>query len=307
MGERFSYSKIDTFAQCGFRYKLRYLDKHFVDTSGLATELGTAIHETEETIANTIKAKEPIDYINLKNNLILKSIELEHKYSDAFFTEDKSGRTSQDKIYEYLSSGIYRLDNFLMANNHLEVVDTEKEFEYILPGTDTVFHGFIDRIFYDLRKDKYIVQDIKTYAVPIDAKNLAVPLQFVVYTHAMRELYGASPEEIQCEYDLPFCNLTQKAGGTDFIVEGTQKLKDLLTSIENQNFVPNPTPLCHWCEFCPTNPNQSPEAKNLCPYHSLWTRENKTHTVASKWAGMDQHELVLFEYIKCQNPEPNVV
>ena len=108
MGERFSYSKIDTFAQCGFRYKLRYLDKHFVDTSGLATELGTAIHETEETIANTIKAKEPIDYTNLKNNLILKSIELEHKYSDTFFTEDKSGRTSRDKIYEYLSSGIYR-------------------------------------------------------------------------------------------------------------------------------------------------------------------------------------------------------
>jgi len=301
MGERFSYSKIDTYSQCGFRYKLRYVDKHFVDTGGLATELGTAIHETEETIANAIKAGEPINYIALKNNLILKAMELEYKYKESFGQEDKSGRTCKEKIYEYLTSGIYRLDNFLMANGHLKVVDTEKEFEFILPGTDVTFHGFIDRILYNIRTDKYIVQDIKTYAVPVEKKNLAVPLQFVVYTHAMKELYGVEIDNIECQYDLPFCNLTQDAGAEGFMHEGTQKLQNLLTAINEQDFAPKPTPLCHWCEFCPTNPNQSPEAKNLCPYHSLWTRENKTQQVASHWAGLENHELVLFEYIKCQN------
>lgn len=301
MGERFSYSKIDTYSQCGFRYKLRYVDKHFVDTGGLATELGTAIHETEETIANAIKADESINYIALKNNLILKAMELEYKYKESFSQEDKSGRTCKEKIYEYLASGIYRLDNFLMANGHLKVVDTEKEFEFILPGTDVAFHGFIDRILYNTRTDKYIVQDIKTYAVPVEKKNLAVPLQFVVYTHAMKGLYGAEMDNIECQYDLPFCNLTQDAGTEGFIYEGTQKLQNLLTAINEQDFAPKPTPLCHWCEFCPTNPNQSPEAKNLCPYHSLWTRENKTQQVASHWAGLENHELVLFEYIKCQN------
>lgn len=301
MGEKFSYSKIDTYSQCGFRYKLRYVDKHFVDTGGLATELGTAIHETEETIANAIKAGESINYIALKNNLILKAMELEYKYKESFSQEDKSGRTCKEKIYEYLTSGIYRLDNFLMANGHLKVVDTEKEFEFILPGTDVTFHGFIDRILYNTRTDKYIVQDIKTYAVPVENKNLAVPLQFVVYTHAMKELYGVEIDNIECQYDLPFCNLTQDAGAEGFMHDGTQKLQNLLIAINEQDFAPKPTPLCHWCEFCPTNPNQSPEAKNLCPYHSLWTRENKTQQVASHWAGLENHELVLFEYIKCQN------
>ena len=84
-------------------------------------------------------------------------------------------------------------------------------------------------------------------------------------------------------------------------LEHQQKLQNLLTAINEQDFAPKPTPLCHWCEFCPTNPNQAPEAKNLCPYHSLWTRENKTQQVASHWAGLENHELVLFEYIKCQN------
>lgn len=301
MNERFSYSKIDTYAQCGFRYKLRYVDKHFVDTGGLATELGTAIHETEEAIANAIKAGEQINYIALKNNLILKAMELEYKYKDTFIQEDKSGRTCKEKIYEYLTSGIYRLDNFLMANGHFKVVDTEKEFEFILPGTDVTFHGFIDRILYNTKTNRYIVQDIKTYAVPVEKKNLSVPLQFVVYTHAMKYLYGAERDNIECQYDLPFCNVTQDAGTESFMSEGTQKLQNLLTAINEQDFAPKPTPLCHWCEFCPTNPNQLYEAKNLCPYHSLWTRENKTTQVASHWAGLENHELVLFEYIKCQN------
>jgi RecB family exonuclease len=301
MADRFSYSRIDTYSQCGFRYKLRYEDKHYVSSDGLPTELGTAIHETEEAIANAIKAGEPINYIPLKNKLILAGIELSHKYPEAWAAEDKSNRTAKQKLYEYIKSGIYRLENFLLANGHIEVIATEKEFEYTLPGTDVIFHGFIDRILYDHRNEKYIVQDIKTYAVPVEKKNLEVPLQFVVYTHAMRDLYGVLSEDVKCAYDLPFCNLTQAAGGENFISKGTEKLIELLTNIDKKDFAPKPTPLCHWCEYCPTNPNQSPEAKNLCPYYSLWTKENKTHAVASKWEGLENHEAVLFEYIKCQN------
>ena len=144
MADRFSYSRIDTYSQCGFRYKLRYVDKHYVNTDSLATELGTAIHETEEAIANAIKANEAINYTALKNKLIISMIELEHKYPEAWAALDKSNRTCKDKFYEYLKSGIYRLENFLLANGHLQVVATEKEFEFTFQ--DTVFHGFIDRI-----------------------------------------------------------------------------------------------------------------------------------------------------------------
>ena len=301
MAERFSYSKIDVYSQCGFKYRLRYVDKHFVNTDGVATELGSAIHETEESIANAIKAGNSIDYIALKNKLILKMIELEHKYKKDWFNQDKSNRTYRDKVYGYLQSGIYRLERFMLANGHLQIVDTEKEFEFTLPGTETVFHGFIDRILYNTKTNKYIVQDIKTYAVPVEKKNLKVPLQFVVYSYAMQNLYGITAADLEYSYDLPFCDIIQSAGEEDFEETGRQELVNLLASIQDNEFKPNPTPLCHWCEYCPTNPNQPAEGKNLCPYHSLWTKENRTKDIAARWAGPEFHDLVLLEYIKCQN------
>ena len=94
--------------------------------------------------------------------------------------------------------------------------------------------------------------------------------------------------------------MIQKVENQDFMFNGTNKLKELLKAISDNDYKPKPTPLCHWCEYCPTNPNQDPSAKNLCPYHSLWTRENKNNAVASYWAGMENHEFVLSEYIKSQ-------
>lgn len=305
MAEKFSYSRIDTYAQCGFRYKLRYVDKHYVNTNSLATELGTVIHAAEEAIAKSIKNGEPVAYNSLKHMIIIKMIELEHKYPEAWAALDKSNRNCREKFFEYLNSGIYRLENFMMANGHLQIVDTEKEFEFTFQ--DTVFHGFIDRILFNTLTNKFIVQDIKTYAVPVEKKNLETPLQFVVYTLAMKQLFGVTADQVECSYDLPFCNLIQQAGKEGFVQIGSDKLNELLSSIASKDYTPKPTPLCHWCEYCPTNPNQDEKAKNLCPYHSLWTKENKTFSVGAKWEGLDKHDQVLFEYIQCQNSSQKAV
>ena len=139
-------------------------------------------------------------------------------------------------------------------------------------------------------------KDIKTYAVPVESKNLATPLQFVIYTLAMKSLYNVDDTDISCSYDLPFCDIIQEAGTKGYMKRGTTKLNELLHAIFSQDFTPKPTPLCHWCEFCPTNPDIKEEAKFLCPYYSLWTRENKTHQVASTWKGLENHDAVLLEY-----------
>ena len=69
--EQYSYSKLDLYEGCSFKYKLKYLDKiQFKWTDTIATEFGTCIHSIEEDIAKAIKAGEPIDYISFKNRLI---------------------------------------------------------------------------------------------------------------------------------------------------------------------------------------------------------------------------------------------
>ena len=55
--------------------------------------------------------------------------------------------------------------------------------------------------------------------------------------------------------------------------------------------------VCHWCEFCPTNPNQPQEGKNLCPYHSCWTKKGDTvKSAIMHWQGLENHEAILENY-----------
>lgn len=302
--EKYSYSKLDTYMQCPFKYKLVYIDKKNIYTDSVATLIGTLVHATEENIAKLIQKNEPIDYIKLKNNFIIKIAEIEKKFYKDYWTPDKNGVLYKDKIYFYLDKGIYRLEKFMKEHPTYKIVGIEQEFLFDYETAKVKkckFKGFIDRVFYDTATDKYIIQDIKTYAEPISDEKLTTPLQFVFYTLAADNLWGAKENQIICQYDLPFLDLTQDAGTKGYMTRGKAKLEKLFGSIDNKDFKPNPTPLCHWCIFCQTNPNQPEAAKHLCPYYSHWTRENKTFKTENEWQGMENHKLVLEHYLKSHN------
>lgn len=296
--EKYSYSKVDCYKQCPFKFKLKYIDKHFVSVSAIALDVGNLIHETEESIANAIKENKPIDYVGLKNKIILKIAELEHKFPVDFFEADKVGRYYRDKLYGYLEKGIYRLEKFMKDHPTYEIVGAEVPFKVTIH--DKLFTGKIDRLLRDAATGKYICHDLKTYPVEVEAADLKTPLQFVVYTLAIKDMFKANTEDVSCGYDLPFCEVIQDAGKGDFVNVGSAELKKLLDAIDSGEYKPKPTALCHWCEFCATNPNQPKDGKNLCPYHSLWTRENKNMINASEWLGLENHEKVLENYIKKQ-------
>ena len=107
-------------------------------------------------------------------------------------------------------------------------------------------------------------------------------------------------DHFKCAYDLPFLDRKQQAGTAGFMQRGLKKLDSLFTGIEGRNYEAGPSPLCAWCSFSPTNPEQPEEGKLLCPYYSLWTRENKTHSVAHKWQGLEKHEAIMADEIAKQ-------
>lgn len=288
--EKFSFSKLDTFAQCGFKYKLKYVDKHFISAGAIALEYGTLIHDTEEQIANWIREGKPINYTSLKNRVIKKIAELEYKYKKDFFELDKSGRTYRDKTYHYLENGIYGLEKFMNEHPTYEIVGAEIPFKF--DYTDRVIlNGKIDRMFHDRATDTYLIQDIKTYNTALEQDDLTTPLQFVTYVIAAAHDFNISEDQIRCQFYLPLVTnqetgestLAQDAGTKGYMKRGRDKLAKLLSEIDARKFAPNPTPLCHWCEFCPTNPNFTKEAENLCPFYSLWTKEHKTFSVKTAW------------------------
>jgi hypothetical protein len=75
-------------------------------------------------------------------------------------------------------------------------------------------------------------------------------------------------------------------------------LDSILKNIGEGHFYPKPTPLCHWCVFSPTNPNQPESAKNLCPYFCKWTKQDKTNEVENEWQGENMHPVILESFVK---------
>ena len=296
--EKFSYSKLDTYVQCPFKFKLKYVDGNYIFNSSIATEFGTLIHETEETIAKNLIHKEPIDYVKLKNKIILELSKLHKKYPKDFYELDKSSRTYENKVYYYLEEGIYKLEQFMKDNPNLEIVGVEQEFNFMHCGK--TFNGFIDRVFYDTVENKYLIQDIKTYAVPVEKEKLATPIQFVVYNLAAQQLYNCSADQISCEYYLPLCDLTQSAGTKGYMARGKTKLEKIFDGISNSNYEPSPCPLCNWCEFSSTNPDAKGDGKYLCPYFCKWQRDTRNKSDLNKveyhWEGLDKHPQILEDY-----------
>ena len=254
-----SFSRIDLYnTGCPFRYKLRYEDKHYVNSSSLAADFGTLVHFIEQTIADDIKANDNEPYFLIDNEkypklfmegyksdngedeTVLGWNDLQLKYEKGKFLElDKHKLSYSKKKNIYLESGIGRLQEYLHDNPNLIILDTEKEFNWSFRGYN--FHGFIDRVLKDVNTGEIIIEDIKTWS-DVGNHDLTTPLQFVIYCSAAKELY--QQDVSTCYYDLPIVGARYKAGTKGFIKRGLTKLNKLLDSIEASIFDPKPSNLC---------------------------------------------------------------
>ena len=292
---KFSYSKISCYGSCHMKYKLHYEDKNYLFSESIATSVGTLVHETEEAIATALKAGRPINYIALKNNFIIGCRKLAHKYPEDWNKLDKSGRTYAEKMYLYLDSAIYRLEKFMLDNPDLEIIGIEQKFEYDYDGVHA-FTGSIDRAFRNKTTGEILIQDIKTWPMPAQSSELKSPAQFTVYAMAAQQLWNIEADKIKCEYDLPFCDFRQSAISDNIIADGKPQLDKWFAGIAKRDFKPSTSPLCYFCQYCPNSPSYAGDGKVLCPYHSLWTRENSTHETAIKWMGLEFHDMAVKQY-----------
>lgn len=308
---KFSYSRLNTYDSCGWKYKLTYEDGHYIFTESVPPLFGTLIHFIEQSIAESIKNHEPINYNKLKEDFLHIDIPktspydnnevhgidyISQHFPEEFYRVNDSGESYKTKSDKYLNTGIYRLEKYLKENPNLEIFGTEQYFQIDYNGN--ILSGYIDRIFYDKENNSYIIEDIKTKDKPFREEDLKVPLQFVIYTKALANMADISEDRISCAYDLPFCDLKQPILNSSYIKQGIKKLNKIFNGIEKQDFVPNPSPLCAYCPFSETFEKQPEAAKKLCCYYSLWTPNgsHKAWEVAKKWEGIDKNEEILKEF-----------
>lgn len=281
-----SYSRIDVFKQCPYRYKLKYIDKNYTNTTSLALQIGTLAHYCMEMKYSGMPINDILTGLEVgfkNNNEVIKGLnELIEEYPFEFYeVNEKSGMSVEDKI-KVLNN---KLKNEI-TDEDWEVIGLEKEFEIVFNNKARI-KGFIDRIDKNKKTGEIRVIDYKTNNKEYDKKDLATPLQMYIYSLACYEMYGIYPSE--CIYDMLFLDVKQKGGTKGFLDRGFKALNKILDSMIyyqelGSNYLqPKPSPLCAWCPFSVTNPNSDPWYNNLCEYYSLWTRENKTFKVNKTW------------------------
>lgn len=305
--EKLSFSKIDTYDQCPYRFHLRYDLKNFVPVDNAATAFGSLVHKVFEIQTNWIVGGKPIDYDFLKKYFVeadgaggtpCGTDILSRKYRSEWFTVDKTGRSYAQKAQRFLEDGIYRLERYMKENPDLELYAAELPFEYMYSHNNKkyLFHGFIDRVFVHKSDRSHLeIHDIKTSPKAYADKKCVTPLQMVVYVQALKEIlpkdeFGKNLK-IDCYYEFPIAEEMKRGGTPGFINRGLKKIDSLIDGFSSGDYEPSPSQLCYWCEFSNTNPSVTEDGKNKCPYYSLYTPSNQTYNTFLPWLGMECDEI----------------
>lgn len=308
---KFSYSGLSCLKQCPYQFNLTYNEgKRSSDTS-LALQMGTLLHyileQKGKMLTNTYlypngdKNNGKVDYNTLSGILqngtvitdektkeeIIGLKNLKKVYWETWGVPDSEGRTYEQKIDTFL-----KVLSDEMEDDDWEPYLFEHPFEFVYDDK-IILHGFIDRV--DRKRTikgsyDYRVVDYKTNKKLYDVKDLATSLQFGIYALGMLNEFDIVP--VEYVYRLILLDKKQEAltlGWQKRLITALDKLvKDLEERQANDEWTPKPTPLCHWCNFCKTN-SDAKQYKNECPYHSLWTPENKTFEVNAAYGNKEQN------------------
>lgn len=290
---RFSYSKLDLLDQCGYRYKLKYIDENFSQKKTLPLEFGSLLHRVLEEKCNFVLQDQPVDYEVLQHILhkgiqsekLLGTTELSDKYSTDYLAPDNATQANyDDKVHIFENSVLY--SRMSTEEKEWKPICAELPFFFLYKGV--ILHGFIDRIDQNSEGQLKVI-DYKTSKKVFPPSKLKTPLQMFIYDLACYALYEKIP--VAHEYDF-ICldqQITEEDGvcTSGYFKRGLKKLDHLLEyesqMCKENKFVPTPTPLCYWCEFAGHTPNADIMLPKRCDYYSLWSPEFKTFKVNKRY------------------------
>ena len=291
----FSYSKMEVFKNCPLQYRYKYIEKKYSQDTSIALELGSLCHYVLEQKGKMIVSGETVDYEKL-NDILMNGVtetdektkeellgvnQLKRKYFEVWHEADNASGASYDEKIKLFDK---------VLHNEMEETDWkptyfEKPFEFVWDNK-VILKGFIDRI--DTKDGQYRTVDYKTSKKVYEQSKLATSLQFGVYALAILNEFGVLP--IESEYRFILIDDKQYAltkGWESRLIKAMDKVfGDIEASEKKDVFVPKPSPLCHWCNFCQTNP-EATIYRNECEYFSKWAPTQKTFEVNKKWNALE--------------------
>ena len=178
-----SYSRINTFHQCPYRWFLKYI-RGLDETPQFYASYGKFIHKLLEEFYNGELSKD----------------DMKMRFLVGFSDEVQGRRPSEKIVFSYIDKGISYLDSFEAFPYNM--VDVEMKFEIDFDGVPLI--GFIDYLG-ELDGEYYIIDNKSRDLKP--RSNRKTPTkkdeeldemlkQLYVYSAAVREKYGKYPKKL---------------------------------------------------------------------------------------------------------------
>lgn len=253
MVKTFSHSKISTFEQCPYKYKLKYLDKiEPVLGPFIESVLGECVHKTLEKL-----------YIDLK----FQKLPTKEQLLEFFETEWSRKLTHDIQIIrkEYTKENYKQLGEKFLTDyydhyhpfNQTKVIGTEEEIRIPLDSEYELI-GYIDRLDYNKKEQAYEIHDYKTSATLKEQEELDKDRQLALYAQAVKQKYKDA-KKIKLVWHFLAHDKEVDSYRTDLELIGLkQKTLSLIKFIESQKrFEPRVSSLCDWCEYKPICPKWS--------------------------------------------------
>lgn len=257
-----SHSRIETFKQCGYKYKLRYVDKlqtYFNGDPANPLIIGTALHTGIEKDVKTAIAEYYSNYPVITDQNVEEAIKLE-----AIIPKCKA--VLPDGIYERkiecaefigfidllveVEKGVYDLYDFKYSNNVKNYLESGQLHEY---------KHYFERTTGEKIRDLYFMFAPK---VAIRMKKTETPETFRL--RLRDELADKEPQIVKVEYD------------PNKVVDFLRSAKECRTATK---FEKNESRLCDWCdykEYCQTGddlmilPKNERKTNAKANYKKIW-------------------------------------
>ena len=245
----YSHSKLGTFQQCRYKYKLQYIDKVKVDVPDtVETFMGKLVHETLEKLYKDLKYQK----LNSKEELL------------AFFESLWNEQWTDNVLIvkkEYTSENYKEMGKKFIVEyfDHYKPFDQWKTIgletqDFLDLENNHQYHVRIDRLACD-KEGNYYVCDYKTNNSLKPQEELDEDRQLAMYSLWVKQKFPDAQKVKLVWYFLAFDKEMVSERSDDQLVGLKKSTEELISEIENcQAFPTNVDTLCNWCKF-----------KALCP------------------------------------------
>lgn len=244
----YSHSRISTFEQCKYKYKLQYIDKIKVDVpTTIEAFMGDIVHQTLEKLYNDLK----FEKINPLEELIMFFNETWNKeYSENIliakqnYTADNYRKMGERYIIDYYEH--YK------PFNDMKIIGLETE-ERMMLSDGIYYHVRIDKL--GFIGDAYYVCDYKTNSRMKSQLDADMDRQLAMYSIWVKDRFPDASKIILKWHMLAFDKEVTSSRTPTELENLKKEVLKIISEIEScKEFPTTVTKLCDYCVF-----------KSICP------------------------------------------